>query len=163
MSLYSQALLTRKILLNISNVGSALDNVIHDHLVFMYEGKCSNEGYIKPKSIKVIAYSGGNISDGVNICFDVTFECDVCFPLDGQIIACNATNITKAGIRAEVANELKVPLTIFVARDHYYNDETFSKVNVGDNISVKVIGNRFELNDTYISVIAELQGDPHFK
>jgi DNA-directed RNA polymerase subunit E'/Rpb7 len=158
MSLYSQALLTRKIILHIRNIGSEIESVIHDHLAFMYEGKCSNEGYIKPNSIKLIAYSGGKIADGVNICFDVTFECDVCFPLDGQIISCTATNITKAGIRAEVSNEVKVPLIIFVARDHYYNDENFSKVNVGDNISVKVIGNRFELNDTYVSVIAELDG-----
>jgi len=159
MSLYSQSLLTRKILLHISNIGASIEDVIHNHIAFIYEGKCSNEGYIKPNSIKLIAYSGGKISDGVNVCFDVTFECDVCFPLGGQIISCTATNITKAGIRAEVANDVKMPLTIFVARDHYYNNEAFSKVNAGDNISVKVIGNRFELNDTYVSVIAELIDD----
>ena len=32
----------------------------------------------------------------------------------------------------------------------------FSQVNEGDKIEIKVIGQRFELNDKYISIIAEL-------
>ena len=35
----------------------------------------------------------------------------------------------------------------------------FSKVKVGDKIKARVIGQRFELNDTYISIIAELIED----
>jgi DNA-directed RNA polymerase subunit E'/Rpb7 len=156
MSLYSPAILTRKITLHINNLGSDPESVIQTHLAFLYEGKCSNEGFIKQKSIKLTAYSAGRISDGVNICFDVAFSCEVCYPLAGLIISCIATNITKAGIRAEVASEANTPLVIFVARDHYYSNDAFSQVKVNDKISIKVIGNRFELNDKHVYVIAEL-------
>ena len=45
---------------------------------------------------------------------------------------------------------------IFIARDHHYNSQKFSQINVDNEIKVKVLGQRFELNDPFISVIAEL-------
>mgnify|MGYP007000347125 len=49
------------------------------------------------------------------------------------------------------------PLIIFIARDHHYkNPELFSSIKESDEIIVKIIGQRFELNDPAISVIAEL-------
>jgi hypothetical protein len=86
----------------------------------------------------------------------VVFECDVCFPVEGMLISCLAKNITKAGIRAESAFDTPSPIVVFIARDHHYNDESFSKVKEGDKIDVRVIGQRFELNDKYISIIGEL-------
>ena len=70
-------------------------------------------------------------------------------------IACVAKNITKAGIRAESGDDPN-PLVIFIARDHHNKMPYFSQVNEGDKIEIKVIGQRFELNDKYISIIAEL-------
>jgi hypothetical protein len=52
---------------------------------------------------------------------------------------------------------------VFIARDHNYNNEQFSDVNVGDKFNVRVIGQRFELNDKYISIIAELVKPKIFK
>jgi hypothetical protein len=48
------------------------------------------------------------------------------------------------------------PLVVFVSRDHHYSDPQFSKIKVGDEITVRVIGRHFELNDPVVSVIAEL-------
>ena len=48
------------------------------------------------------------------------------------------------------------PVTIFLARDHHYNNKSFGKLAEGQRIYVKVIGQRFELNDSYISVIGML-------
>ena len=70
-------------------------------------------------------------------------------------IECIAKNITKAGIRAELDMD-KTPAIIFIARDHHYINKMFNEVEEGDHISVKIIGQRFELNDTNISAIAEL-------
>ena len=75
-----------------------------------------------------------------------------------MIINCFAENITKAGIRALITKE-NSPLLIFVARDHNYMSSYFNSVKENDNIKVKVIGQRFELNDKYISIIASLVED----
>ena len=43
-----------------------------------------------------------------------------------------------------------------VGRDHHYNNTEFNNIKEDDIIQVKIVGMRFELNDTYVSVIAEL-------
>ena len=48
------------------------------------------------------------------------------------------------------------PVVVFIARDHHFKTKEFSEIKIDDEITIKVIGIRFELNDTYISVIAEL-------
>ena len=46
---------------------------------------------------------------------------------------------------------------MFIARDHHYNSESFNEIKEGDKFTARVIGQRFELNDKYISIIAELK------
>ena len=64
-------------------------------------------------------------------------------------------NITKAGLKCQTSEDI-TPIIAFVARDHHYQNIHFQKIKVDDEISIKVIGIRFELNDKYISVIGEL-------
>jgi hypothetical protein len=90
------------------------------------------------------------------ISFEVVFECDICFPVEGMLVSCVAKNITKAGIKAESATDVPSPIVVFVTKDHHYNNAYFSEVQEGDKINVRVIGQRFELNDKYISIIGEL-------
>ena len=47
-------------------------------------------------------------------------------------------------------------MVVFIARDHYYKNKYFSSIKEDQQITIKVIGTRFELNDKYISVIADL-------
>ena len=71
-------------------------------------------------------------------------------------MSCVAKNITKAGIRAESADEIPSPIIVYLARDHHYNNKQFSEIEVNDTFNVRVIGQRFELNDKYVSIIGEL-------
>ena len=64
-------------------------------------------------------------------------------------------NVTKAGIRAERESSPS-PIIVFIARDHNYSNKYFSTIKPSDSIRVQVIGTRYELNDKFISVIAEL-------
>jgi hypothetical protein len=74
-----------------------------------------------------------------------------------MLIECKSKTITKAGIHAEVVDETgAVPVTVFIARDHNYNDIDFNNVKENETILVRVIGTRFELNDSYVCVIAKL-------
>jgi len=155
-SIYSKCLITRKIVLNINVIGKNLKETIEANIKKNYEGKCIVEGYIKPDSINIITYSSGLIERGNIISFEVVFECEICFPVEGMLILCSVKNITKAGIRAESASDIPSPIVVFVAKDHHFNSAHFSEINEGDKITVKVIGQRFELNDKYISIIGEL-------
>jgi hypothetical protein len=69
---------------------------------------------------------------------------------------CVVKNVTKAGIRAESAEENPSPFVLFIARDHFFANKYFNTVEEGAKIVARVIAQRFELNDRYVSVIAEL-------
>ena len=158
-TIYSRGLLTRKICLPIVVIGKNLDEVIEEYIQHHFEGKCVVEGYVKPASAKIIRYSNGVIERGNNVSFEVVFECDVCFPVEGMLIQCAVKNVVKAGVRAESATDLPSPVVVFVAKDHHFNHQLFNELQVGDMITVRVIGQRFELNDKYVSIIGELVKD----
>jgi DNA-directed RNA polymerase subunit E'/Rpb7 len=153
---YSRCLITRKLMLPITAIGSNIKEIIEQNIANLFEGKCLVEGYIKPSSSKVITYSSGTIERGIYIIFEVVFECDVCFPVEGTKILCVAKNITKAGIRAESADTSPSPIVVFIARDHHYSHQYYSTIQEGDKFEIRVIGQRFELNDKYVSVIGEV-------
>jgi hypothetical protein len=68
---------------------------------------------------------------------------------------CVVYNVTKAGIHAHVVDDAEnVPITIFVARDYHQAASEFENVVEKDNIKVRIIGVRFELNDPTITAIA---------
>ena len=144
-----------KISLSVSNIGGNISNIIKTILSKKLEGKCGENGYIKEGSVELINYSNG-ICKASNVIFDVVYQCEVCNPVQGMSIECIVKNITKAGIRAELEGFENSPLVIFVARDHHYSVKDFSSINEDDRIHIKVVGQRFELNDKYVSVIAEL-------
>ena len=152
--LYTQILITRTIPVNINNIGNKIKETLEKAIATQIEGKCIVEGYIKPNTTEIITFSSGLIK-GEHVIFEVVFKCDVCSPVEGMNIKCIAKHINKAGIRAEV-NEKPSPLIIFIARDHNYTSPLFSQVKENDELKIRVIGQRFELNDKYISIIAEL-------
>lgn len=159
--IYTDSLITRSIYLSIMEIDKNLKETITTKLKKEFEGKCIVEGYIQKDSCQIVSYSSGLIK-GVNIIYDVVFRCKTCFPVEGMNINCVAINITKsAGIRAEIEGMNPSPAVIFITRDHHYNDDNFSKIKEGDTFSATVIGQRFELNDKFISIIAKLIDSPH--
>lgn len=163
LSLFERAMMERQVAIHITNVGKNLTQNLEKILKQQYEGKCTVEGFIKDNSISVRSYSAGK-TVGDNICFTVIFECQVCHPVEDMVIQCVTRNVTKAGIRAESVISPS-PVVVFVTRDHNYDSEYFSTISEGDNINIKVIGQRFELYDNHISIVAQLvepgtQGQP---
>ena len=155
-TIYSRSLITRNASLPITAIGKNIKEVIEENIKSNFEGKCLVEGFIKPNSVKIITYSSGIIYRGSSVSFEVIFECEVCFPVEGMLVSCVAKNITKAGIRAESSTDVPTPVVVFIAKDHHYNVAHFNDVKEGDKINVRVIGQRFELNDKYVSIIGEL-------
>jgi DNA-directed RNA polymerase subunit E'/Rpb7 len=150
---YSNSLLSRKIHLPFNNVGANLRQVLESQIKKEIEGKCSVEGFIKPNSTKIVSYSSGLLQANT-VAFEVVFECLVCCPVEGQKIKCVIKNITQAGIRAVINSEIS-PIVVYLSRDHHYNNEYFIKLSEDEEITIRVIGQRYELNDSQVSVIGE--------
>jgi DNA-directed RNA polymerase subunit E'/Rpb7 len=153
---YIRSLLTQKIVISMNEVGKNIKQNLEKKISSKIEGKCIKEGFIKPKSVNVISYSSGLVNLSY-IEFEVVFECMICHPVEGMLIECHVKTVTKAGIHAVVnTDDDVVPVTVFIARDHNYNDSYFGTIKENMKITVRVIGVRFELNDPYICVIGKL-------
>ncbi len=156
-AIYSNSLLTRTIVVPMEQIGKNLQDVLAEKIKSSFENKCEIEGFLKSGSSKLISYSSGLVQRGNLVAFDVVFEAEVCFPVEGTILSCIAKNITKAGIRAESADAVPSPVVVFIAREHHnHNNSYFTSIKTEDRIYVRVIGQRFELNDKFVSVIGEL-------
>lgn len=151
---YMNSLISRKIHVPFKKVGKNIKELLQNKIKRDIEGKCTIEGFIKPDSTRVLTYSSGVLFEDV-IEFDVAFECLVCCPVEGMKIKCVIKNKTQAGIRAVIDEDVS-PVVIYITRDHHYNNKYFSTVEEGDEITAKVIGQRYELNDEQVSIIGEI-------
>jgi DNA-directed RNA polymerase subunit E'/Rpb7 len=152
--LYEKNVITRRVYLSYQEVGSNLKQNLEERLREQTEGRCVEEGFVRSGSCRIIQYSSGEV-EGNQVAFQVMAECLVCFPVEGMVFPVVVRDVTTAGIRAE-RDEPHSPVNVFIARDHNFDSRRFNSVKEGDSIKVRVIGQRFEVNDERISVIAEL-------
>jgi hypothetical protein len=156
-NVYNKCQITKKIMLPITAIGQNLLSTLENTITEMICGKCIVDGYVKPGSIQIISYTCGTLKNS-KVLFDVVFNCDVCFPVAGMKLKCIAKNITKAGIRAESSEDdgNQSPFILYIARDHSFTSDVFNSMKVGQEFVAKVIDQRFELYDNYISIIGEI-------
>ena len=147
------------ICLSILDIDKNMEDTLLEKIKYELEGKCSKNGLIKKDSITIINYSPGNLQES-RVIYSVNYKCLLCNPVEGMVIDCYVKNITKAGIRAELNgyqnNDDICPVVIFISRDHNFDNNYFTNLNINDIIKVRIIGSRFILNDLFISCIAEL-------
>jgi DNA-directed RNA polymerase subunit E'/Rpb7 len=166
--IYMENILTRKLVVPFNTIGKNIEDLLKKVLSRNLEGRCASEGYIKKGSVNIISYSAG-VANSENICFDVSFKCEICKPVEGMRIRCTVCNITKAGIRAiyhkehckdkdgDTIKSFESPITVFIAREHHIKDKSYSEITKeGEDIIIKVIGTRYQLNDDNISILGEL-------
>jgi len=153
---YIPSVLSMKVVLPITEVGGNIKQNLERLIVSKTEGKCIVEGFIRPDSVHILTYSSGKVNSG-SVEFQTTYECMICYPVDGMLVKCVCNTITKAGIHAEVVDQKgNVPITVFVARDHHISNDLFDRVVENARLIVSVIGVRFELNDSTICAIGKL-------
>tara|TARA_B100000900_G_C20489426_1_gene678906 strand:+ start:21 stop:608 length:588 start_codon:yes stop_codon:yes gene_type:complete len=157
--IFTKSVINKKVSLEFQEIGSNMIENIKKKIKSKFIGKCCKEGYINDKLLNIISFSPGVIN-GNSVIFDVIFECLVCRPIIGQMIKCKVKNITKAGIRAQYSssNFEKSPITVYLARDNHYKNEYYNSIteNKGQEMKIRTIGVRFELNDDNIYVLGEL-------
>lgn len=160
-SLFTQQQIKRKLTVPFYKIKQGVDvkQLLTTELANRLEGRCSIEGYICPYSITIRSYSCGTLAAG-NIVFDILADCLICFPDEHSVIKCVVRTITQAGIRAG-ALYLQPghvsPIEVFLSRDmNMKKNELFSRIEENDILTVEIIGRRFVLHDTHVTVIAML-------
>lgn len=135
--------------------------LLRTELAKMVEGRCSIEGYICPNSVSISSYSCGTLA-AANVHFDIIADCMICYPDENTVIKCIARTITHAGIRAGaryLASGQVSPIEVFLSRDMHNassSSELFSRIEENDVLTVRIIGRRFVLHDTHVTIIAML-------
>jgi DNA-directed RNA polymerase subunit E'/Rpb7 len=115
------------------------------------EEKCIEDGYVKKNSVKIVSLSCG-LFNADKVKYTITYECLICLPAEGMQIRCVTKSISNGGIRAVIAGEDVSPIVAFIARET--TDIDLSKYKEGDEFDAVVFGVQYELNDTFVSVLA---------
>jgi hypothetical protein len=134
------------------NMGGNMEEVLSNEIASL-EGKCLEEGYLKRGSTKLVRYSCG-VLKGANIIIQVIFQGKIANPVKGQTFTCVVENNTRAGIKGRLDAD-ENPFIVFLAKDHHTMPE-FSDIQENEKIKVVILGQRFEINDPKISIIAVL-------
>lgn len=155
-NVYSKSILSKKINLLITETGANVKENIESKITSSVEGKCIADGFIKPGTVRLVSYSSG-IVNNERIEFQTVFECMICHPVEGMTMDCTSKTITKAGVHAQVIDtDGTIPVTVFIARDHHNMNRHFNGIKENSNVTIKVTGVRYELNDPYICVLGKL-------
>jgi hypothetical protein len=152
--IYITSLITRKINIPMSECGKNMTDILI-HYLQPLEGKCIDEGYLKKGSIKIISHDSGKLFKHY-ITFVVVFEGSIALPTVNQQLVCEVESNTIAGLQCKLHMEVESPFIIFLAKDHHMDNTEFFQCDVGSIIHVSVLGQRFSINDSNISVIAKL-------
>ena len=159
-SFYQKMLITKKIALYMNNLGHDIVSTLEKYIQLHFEGKCHKEGNIKKGSSRIIHYSAGHIFDGNRVVYDVVFESDVCYLVEGMVIECIVNNISNGGIKCISYNEKPSPIIAYVSENFCQTKnkkykQYYHQVKEGDRVMLKILCQRFELNDLFIDICAE--------
>jgi DNA-directed RNA polymerase subunit E'/Rpb7 len=158
---YMSSVLTMKIFLKITEIGESVKKNLEDVIRSRTEGRCISEGYIRPRSIRILSYSSGKIN-GDLVEYHAVYECMLSHPVEGMKVECVCKMINKAGIHAEVTDydettgNTYIPMVVYIARDHHINNSIFEHVKENAKLLVTIVGIRYELNDPHITTIGRL-------
>lgn len=152
--IYMVSVLNEPITIPADKITSNLENVILKQLKQAVGNKCGSNGYIDMDSIVILKRTIGKLNTSHlngSISFDISYKANVCNPIEGSEITCEVVNKNKMGLLASIH-----PLSVVLARQHHLDNKQFEEINIGDTITVKIIGKRFELYDDQITAIGEL-------
>ena len=83
--------------------------------------------------------------------FTIQYKAKICSPMKDNIIKCTINSINKLGVLA-----FNKPLRIIIAKEFHKKNDVFKNLKQGDEIEIKIIDKKFDLNSTNIQVIAML-------
>jgi DNA-directed RNA polymerase subunit E'/Rpb7 len=159
--IFIRSLLHEKVKLQAMQINKNFRLTILQELQSKVEGRCTKHGFIKNKSVEIYQIHHGEVemaSLNGNMAFPVKFYAEVCNPATGSVIKCRVSNLNKFGILAEV----KPVLEIIIAKNSasIKSDVDLDAIKIGDEILVEVVGKKYEIGDTRISVVGRVVTSP---
>jgi len=127
------------------------------------EGSCNAQGYVKPGSMQILARSMGQ-AEHCRFTGDYIFYCKVrmecLMPYDGMLIEGQVLKANKLGAYVLVTEGKKrlEAMRILLPRDLHMANAAFDSLKVGDNVRVKVMQTRFQVNDAFINAVGTFEG-----
>ena len=163
---FPSSLLSNKNRMNFKhNTNKLIENILRQE----YENKCCNEGFVVPKSLKIIKRSNIRFpleSTKLTYVIDCTFKITVCCPYKDAVILCEIVSKNKIGLLCKInaqTNDMSEeisPLIILVPNDLSIDDNEvlskLQKLDTGDKVYVKVLGKKFEQFEKKITVVGQL-------
>jgi len=153
-----------------SELSGDFDRIIKTKMCDNLEGVCSRFGYIKPGSLEIVRRSAGMFGKqhfNGYIRFDIHCKGDVCNPPQGMVVEATVKNKNALGLLAESSMVMDDGTTIPVLdiivpkkSNGISSEIDLEDVQIGDHIFIMVMGKRYQLNDTNISIIGRAVKQP---
>lgn len=151
---FTKCVFATRVTIPVAELGKNAYTAVESYLASKLENKCSEHGYIVPKSFSIQSRSLPKFH-GRNCYMDLVCQCNVFLPWVGMELKCKAESVSKAGVTAYSADVEPSPFQLVLVRDQCYNDPIFQSIQKGDTFIAKVIGIKFELNDAQIHIVAD--------
>jgi DNA-directed RNA polymerase subunit E'/Rpb7 len=164
-ALFVRSLLRDAVLVKPMFLGSNYREMVQQLMHTKVEGVCSRHGFVMPGSVAVHKVAPGRleaVSLNGDVRFDMQYYANVCNPPVGTILKARVVNVNKFGILAHsgvlLPNGDFVPVVETIITKQPVAATAASEIDLdsvaqGDEINVEILGKKFELNDTKISVI----------
>ena len=162
----NEQLLTTNLFVRASQVNKNIDNVIKENLKEQLEGLCYEDGYIVKDSVKIINKSMGKIvvNDNVSsVSYSIKYKAKIISPSEGDIIESFVSNVNKMGVvsyikLSDVGGSEDSPIVIMIPRE-YFDQSIYdlNDINIGQKITVVVVGSRIKYRSEKVQVIAKPQ------
>lgn len=151
--LFERRTMTRAIRLEPHRIQNNIRDSLLGKLQHQYEGYCSAEGYIQPKSITILDHSIGRVNAiGGGVDYLVTFQADVCLPHEGQIFRAPVSVKSKIGLHLETP-----PVKVLLPRDLHIGNAEFEAAKEKQEIEFEVIGINYKQRDTSIAILGKMR------
>jgi DNA-directed RNA polymerase subunit E'/Rpb7 len=151
------------------NFKKTFDKLLENLLKEEYENTCCNEGFVIPKSLKIIERNNIRFpleSTKLTYVVDCKFQVTVCCPFKDAVINCKVISKNKIGLLCKInpnnsgiLEEIS-PLVILIPNDLSNGDEDslerIKNINIDDEVFIRVLGKKFEQFDKTITVIGQL-------
>ena len=131
------------------------------------EGICSNHGYIKRNSIKIIKISSGKVEMSTfhgYMNFMVKYSAMVCNPVKGNIVNAIVVNMNNFGILCSSFitedNGSNTPILEIIIPKHSLTIQSDvdlkNNVQINNEVKVQIVGKKYQLYNKKISIIGKI-------
>jgi len=140
-----------------SELTESFVEVIASKLKAKFEGVCSRFGYVKPGTLALASRSAGSFMKphfNGHTRFEVCVMGDVCNPTTGMVVDAKVKASNNLGVLADGDGILDI---LIPRRSAGISSEVdLDSLKVGDDILVEVLGKRYQLKDSKISIIGRV-------